>query len=146
MLITISLIALVFSFNPIIKAATHYVNPGQSIQAAINSANPGDTIFVYSGAYYENIFIDKTINLEGENKNTTFIDGEGNNHAVVIYYANNVTISGFTIQNSGTNIFSGLVILDASDCKVYDNIIKENNFGVNLKNFSSENIIYHNIL
>jgi parallel beta-helix repeat protein len=95
--------------------------------------------------YYENLFIDETINLEGENKNTTFIDGEGNNHAVVLFDVNNVKISGFTIQNTGGSIFSGLVILYASDNEVFNNIFKNNYFGVNLKNISSNNIIYNNI-
>jgi len=43
-----------------------------TIQSAIDAANPGDTVFVYddSSPYYENIIIDKTISLIGENKNT----------------------------------------------------------------------------
>ncbi|RLF45340.1 MAG: hypothetical protein DRN29_06910, partial [Thermoplasmata archaeon] len=47
------------------------------IQDAIDDANDGDTIFVYSNSspYYEHIIINKSINLVGENKNTTIIDG-----------------------------------------------------------------------
>ena len=39
-------------------ATTYYVNPGQSIQDAIDSSTHGDTIIVSPGIYYENIFFD----------------------------------------------------------------------------------------
>ena len=35
------------------------------IQDAIDDASDMDTVFVYNGTYYENVFIDKTINLIG---------------------------------------------------------------------------------
>jgi len=100
-----------------------------SIQDAINNANFGDTIFVYNGTYYENIFINTTINLIGENKNSTIIDGDKQKDVIYIgFSANNVNITGFTIQNSG-NSSSGGAIFDAgieihSD---YNNIINTAN-------------------
>jgi hypothetical protein len=39
------------------------VQPGGSIQAAVNSANSGDTIIVEPGTYVGNIDISKTNNL-----------------------------------------------------------------------------------
>jgi hypothetical protein len=50
-----------------------------SIQNAINQANNGDNIYVYddSSPYYENLYIDKSISLIGENKDSTIIDGDG---------------------------------------------------------------------
>jgi parallel beta-helix repeat protein len=41
------------------RAATHVVNPGQSIQAAVDAASPGDTIVVRAGEYYESVTIHK---------------------------------------------------------------------------------------
>ncbi|MCD6240404.1 hypothetical protein J7K27_02620 [Candidatus Bathyarchaeota archaeon] len=45
-----------------------------TIQEAINAANMGDTIYVRSGVYYEKLILNKTVNLIGENKETTVID------------------------------------------------------------------------
>jgi parallel beta-helix repeat protein len=39
------------------RAATFVVNPGQSIQAAINMAHPGDTIIVRPGGHFEELVI-----------------------------------------------------------------------------------------
>jgi len=48
-----------------------------SIQDAIDDASDGNTVFVFndSSPYYENIVIDKTIHLIGEDRNTTIING-----------------------------------------------------------------------
>jgi hypothetical protein len=47
-------------------ATTRDVWPGQSIQAAINKAKPGDTVLVHRGAYHQAVMIAKNgINLVG---------------------------------------------------------------------------------
>ena len=40
-----------------VSADTHVVHPGQSIQAAVNAAEPGDTIVVKAGIYYQSVRI-----------------------------------------------------------------------------------------
>ena len=69
------------------------------IQDAINDASEGDTVFVYddSSPYPENLIVDKTIILQGENKTTTIIDGGA---VTILILADRVVISGFTIMNS----------------------------------------------
>ena len=57
------------------------------IQHAIDNASDGDTVFVYNGTYYENVVVDKSIQLIGEDKNTTIIDGGGNDD--VVHVSNN---------------------------------------------------------
>ncbi|MCW3984911.1 MAG: right-handed parallel beta-helix repeat-containing protein [Candidatus Bathyarchaeota archaeon] len=69
-----------------------------SIQEAINSADGGDTIYVSSGTYYENVVVNKSVSLIGEDKNTTIIDGDQTG-TVVRVTEDNVTIKGFTIQS-----------------------------------------------
>jgi parallel beta-helix repeat protein len=72
------------------------------IQDAVDNASDADTVFVYRGTYYENVDIDKIINLIGEEKNITIIDGGGKHDVICIHNDNDgVTVSGFTIQNSG---------------------------------------------
>lgn len=46
-----------------------------SIQEAINNADHGDTIFVSSGTCYENVVVNKTVSLIGEDVSSTIING-----------------------------------------------------------------------
>ena len=39
-----------------------------SIQDAINASSNGDTVFVYTGMYHENVIVNKTITLWGRTK------------------------------------------------------------------------------
>ena len=75
------------------------------IQDAIDNASNWDTVFVYNGTYYENVVIDKSIELIGENRDITKIDGNEMGHVVLIE-ADLVTISNFTIQHSGNNTYN----------------------------------------
>jgi len=79
-----------------------------SIQSALNDAVDGDTVFVYddSSPYNENVVVNKSINLIGEDKNTTIIFGVEYESYVIIIGANWVNISEFTIQNSQSGIGS----------------------------------------
>ena len=77
-----------------------------SIQAAIDNATPGDTIRIWAGTYSESVVVDmnstnvKLIGLKliGNGTSNTIIDG--GNLDVVTIKVDNVTIEGFTIQNS----------------------------------------------
>ena len=51
-------------------------NPYMAINDAINNCTNGDTISVFNGTYFEKISINNSINLIGENKKTTIIDGQ----------------------------------------------------------------------
>ncbi|MDG6219176.1 MAG: NosD domain-containing protein, partial [Candidatus Thermoplasmatota archaeon] len=74
------------------------------IQDAINASMDGDTVFVYSGFYKENLVVNKSIILLGENKNSTIIDGGGNGD--VIYVEEDcVSICNFFVKNSGDSDF-----------------------------------------
>ena len=47
-------------------AAVHDVREGDSIQAAVEAAQPGDTILVHPGIYRETVYVDKDdITLRG---------------------------------------------------------------------------------
>jgi len=108
-------------------------NNNLSIQEKINAAEPGDTIFVKNGTYYENIVINKPINLIGENKKNTIIDGKNLSDTITIE-SENVKIMNFTIKN-GTgngvnNIFRAGIRILKSNNTIKQNIIKDNNVGL----------------
>ena len=95
------------------------------IQDAIDNASDGDTVFVYNGIYYENLNVNKILNLIGEDKDSTIIDGE-NKDDVIKIFEDNVKIEKFSIRNCKNDYrFSG-VNFDSNnnfllDCNIYDN-------------------------
>ncbi|MBU0497084.1 MAG: right-handed parallel beta-helix repeat-containing protein [Candidatus Thermoplasmatota archaeon] len=128
-------------------------HPYQTIQDGIHHAYEGWTIYVYNGTYNEHVIINKTINLDGENPQTTIIDAEGTGHCVVIS-APSVRVSGFTIQNSGTEPFdAGIKTLSLnSNVTIQNNIIQNNTLGIFLNyayaqsgNIVKDNLIHNNI-
>ena len=141
--------------SSLITGSTLYVGGSghgnySSIQSAIDDANLGDIIFVYNGTYYEDIVVNKTVNLIGEDKNNTVVDGDGSGDVVSIF-SDNVNISGFTIRNSGEGIgsfyYAG-IILCSNSSRIYNNSILANNKGILLgsskNNYISDNLISDN--
>ncbi len=122
------------------------------IQDAIENASNGDTVFVYddSSPYYENIVIDKSIKLQGENKNTTVIDG--NNIDDVVYItADDIYISDFTFRNSGIYDFDAGIEIHSDFNTIYNNSICDNGgnglaTGGIFINSSSNNTIHFNLI
>lgn len=115
-----------------------------SMQEAINNASPGDTILVSSGTYYEHIVVNKTLTLQGENRDTTIIDGEYLLASVVNVTANNVKFSSFTIQHcSGGG--RALWLDNYGNMTFSHNIITGCNEGVRLHR-SSGNVVSDNIV
>ena len=118
-------------FNKIFNVGGNGLNNYSKIQDAINNANNNDVIFIwsYSSPYYENIIIDKSIILIGENKNNTIVDSK-NKEDVIYVSANRVTINNLTIQNSGNDLTNAGIHIKADEINISGNIIKNNNFGI----------------
>lgn len=101
-----------------------------TIQMAVDSANPGDTIFVYNGTYKEHIIVNKTLTLTGQNKTTTIIDGNGTGTPLTII-APNVTVTEFTIRSGPTKPPSfplSAININSSSNTIQNNTITENDF------------------
>jgi len=72
----------------------------ESIQEAINSASVGDEILVYPGTYYENIVVDKRLDLIGLKNPVIDAGGDYFKGPGVTILADGVLMEGFTIVNS----------------------------------------------
>ncbi len=127
---------------------TFYVGPGETytrIQDALNNITAdGYRIFVYNGTYYESLIITYQIDLFGEDRGNTIIDGNGSN-TVITVNANNVNISHFTIKNRNASVNSSLIHINGDHSIITDNILSKGYHGVLLDN-SNNHLIYDNII
>jgi parallel beta-helix repeat protein len=123
--------------------------PYRTIQDAMDAVFDGYTIYVMNGTYTEHVLIDKKITLLGEDKNTTIIDGDGVDDVVTISVPD-VKISGFTIQNSGTQLLNaGIKTLSLnSNATIENNIVQHNVIGIflNYGYAPSWNIVRNNTI
>ena len=140
------MLTLAFNIQPVKAEPITIIVPDDypKIQEAINAANEGDTIFVKNGTYYENIVVNKTVTLTGENKAATIIDGNWTGKVVTLT-ADNVKISGFTIEKSGMSGTDSAIVIGGSNTIISDNIILSCYFGVRL-DYNSNNTIAENII
>jgi parallel beta-helix repeat protein len=127
------------------------------IQDAINDTVEGDTVFVYRGTYYEfDINISKSINLVGEDKNTTTIDAQNKGNVIVVN-ADDVLITGFTLLHCkyryGENFEYNIILVE--NCN--NSIIRDNRISIGFVEYnpnvagicfrySSNNQIKNNII
>jgi parallel beta-helix repeat protein len=116
-----------------------------SIQDAVDNASDGDTVFVYNGTYYEeDLVINKSISLIGEDKNTTIIDGNRSKWYTIFIDESlfGVTINGFTIVGG---LRSGISMIGSGFCIFENNVIHSNYYGIELwGEYCTNNIIRNN--
>lgn len=96
---------IVLTMSSTVIAEIIYVDAGGSadfisIQEAIDNANESDTIHIYSGIYNENLLISKSIQLRGDDSESTLIRGmqSASVHTIKIT-ADNVSVRDVTISN-----------------------------------------------
>jgi parallel beta-helix repeat protein len=117
-----------------------------TIQAALDAANDGDTIYVKAGTYHENVVVNKTISLIGEDPNTTVIDGIPAGGTLVSVTRNNVTISGFTIRSFPDRSDTGILLSSSNFSSIEGNVIVECSNGATLDFNSSNNLLFGNYI
>jgi len=118
------------------------------IQDAIDNASDDDTIYVYSGTYFEDVKIYTSIVLQGEDKESTIIHGGGfgSGDGVVIVSVDNVEITGFSIRNSCPYWpGSGIELNSNEQCIVTDNIVYDCFLGIHAFITSNATIIRNTI-
>jgi parallel beta-helix repeat protein len=113
------------------------VEESGSIQAAIDAADAGDTILVGEGTYRESLIIpsgkEGLVLKSVSGADATVIDGN------IALGADNITIEGFTIGNSGAR--NGYVGLEGTDgSKITNNIINGSKATVSIGNTTGNTV------
>ncbi|MDG6219615.1 MAG: NosD domain-containing protein, partial [Candidatus Thermoplasmatota archaeon] len=132
------------SADPSWYDATHV----KTIQEGINNASAGDTVLVSTGTYYENIIVNKSLIIQGENRPSTIIDGGGSGNVIQIT-APLTTITNVTIRNAqSSTMYSGVRISSDYNTITQNNIENNPSRGILIDTCSqqiiSENSITNN--
>jgi parallel beta-helix repeat protein len=106
-----------------------------TINNAVNQASPGDIILVKPGIYNENLLINKSLTLEGQNSASTIIIGSGGNQteAVVTLAADQSKIFGFTIESvdySNVSYYAYGIVVNGNNCTITRNNIHNSYIGI----------------
>jgi parallel beta-helix repeat protein len=101
------------------------------IQDAIDNASNGDVVFVYneSSPYSEIIWINISISLLGENRDSTIIKGKEDADIITIN-KDAVTVKGFTIQGIDKNSSGFGIGILTNNIVISDNIFKDTSMGI----------------
>lgn len=104
------------------------VQPGESIQTAVDRAQPGDTIEIPYGIYHERVAIDiSDVTVHGipnENGEFPILDGEGKLSEGVVASSNNFTIGYLHFRNYTDN---GVIVEGSTNIHFHD--LKAENTG-----------------
>ncbi len=103
-----------------------------SIGAALETAEPGDTVLVLPGIYREHLVISKPVTLVGQPG--AVIDGGGS--GVVVRVNAPAQISGFLIRGSGSSQseeHGGIMVEKADGVVIEDNTLEDVLFGIYFK-------------
>jgi nitrous oxidase accessory protein len=113
------------------SARTHIVQPGASIQQAVQLAQAGDTLRVKAGTYYQyGIKINKALTLLGEGRPTLDASGHGE---ILTITADGVRVKGFHFHRVGRSSitdWAAVKVLSANHVQVLNNHITQSYFGI----------------
>ncbi|RJS72026.1 hypothetical protein CW714_05050, partial [Methanophagales archaeon] len=128
------------------SATTIYVPDNYAkIQWAVDNASAGDTIIVKSGTYYENVVLNKSLTLQGEDFPT--IDAQGKEHVFKLT-TDNCIIRGFRgINASRCHPYWDAGIKVGGGCVgniIENNILENNGDGIRVYPYSNNNQIKNN--
>ncbi|HVQ00968.1 MAG TPA: NosD domain-containing protein [Candidatus Thermoplasmatota archaeon] len=116
-----------------------------TIQDAINDhcTSCEDVIFVKTGQYNEHVCIYKSLYVQGHDVEGTVIDGSLAGTVVTII-ADDVTLTGFTVKDSGPDTHDAGVKVEAADDLITSNVIKADYQGILLTCWAEHTTISHN--
>ena len=128
--LVVVLLLLLFSFTCVAQQTLTVPDDYLTIQAAIDAAQPGDTVSIAAGSYKENLVIDKPLSLVGEDRTTTIIRSSGSAQDVITVNLaqGNVAIQDIKVTGGYTGI--RIYVDEGTQVRVNDVIVSENQYGV----------------
>ncbi|HUS89441.1 MAG TPA: NosD domain-containing protein [Desulfosporosinus sp.] len=159
-IIVLLIAALAHFSNPLIAMADEFyvetggsdendgseASPWGTIQGAIdNSAvENGDTINVGSGTFTENIAVNKSVKIYGEETGKPVITAEDSSDNVFRISANSVEIKNLVIKGAGGSEAAGVYVnSNIDDCSVSYCELSDNEYGIYLDN-TDDAVVYEN--
>jgi len=123
-------------------------HPFDTIAEGIEAVVPGKSVRVAAGTYNEQLIIDKSITLQGESRDNTYITGSNLTGNLISVTADDVTISGFKIDG-GSKTDVGIYSDSSSSIEISGNIIQnQQDSGIfyhsAVNNYSSGIYVYDN--
>jgi len=116
-----------------------------SIQAAIDAAISGNTIYVYAGTYSENVVVNKQLTLEGEGAEVVTVTNCTSDSPVFNVTVDYVNISGFTVTGAtGWGAHAGIYLGGVDHCTISSNNVLINCNGIYLYHSDNNTIIDNN--
>jgi len=110
----LAVIFLLYYCHPLL-ATIYYVNPGESIQAAITAATFGDTVQVAPGTYYETITMESGVAVMGAGPTVCTINGDGNGPVVTASSVDSAAkLDGFRITRGSATQGGGMIVINCS--------------------------------
>lgn len=102
-------------------------HPFMTINDAIEISSDDDLIYVFSGEYNEDLFINKNIKLEGEHNQETILLGK-----ISIKGTIGVSLTQFTIipEENTINDVIGINITQSVSTRIHQNIIEKQHIGI----------------
>jgi parallel beta-helix repeat protein len=122
------------------------VRDGESIQAAVQAAEPGAVIKVMPGTYRETVYIDKDdITLSGviERGRYPVLEGEGTRNDAILYSGNGVTVENFYISHYKGN---GVMGQAGNNFVIRNNIVVDTGVYGIFPQLGKNGIVSHNVI
>lgn len=116
----------------------------QPLQPWLDVALPGSVLRLPAGTYRGPATIDKPLTLEGNNKVIVDAGGQG---TVLTIKADNVTVRGLTLRNSGDSHdkLDGAIMGEGKGLLIENNVLEDVLFGISLHK-TTDSMVRHNLI